>query len=280
MEENLKHYTIGEVVKLTGVTSHTLRYYDKMDIFKPSYIDVETGYRYYDSNQFWKLEIIKLCKYMEFSLDDMRKVLSENKDSVFLETLMKQRQSIVDRVSKYNRVLKDLDWYLDESNKMNEAKKEKQDVIEKRFEERKVIYKRNVRSYKEFHLTLQSISLRETESQDSIRRHYGHFFDMEEFRKGFFYREGEFLDLGLEEYKNTQQGDISILPAGKYVTLITNVRGDRGGIKRLLKYLSDNKLEPKLVCGIEIGWPLFDALNDLYCEVQILVEEGEEWDEI
>ena len=27
-----------------------------------------------------------------------------------------------------------------------------------------------------------------------------------------------------------------------------------------------------MVFGTEIGWPLFDALEDLYCEVQILVE--------
>lgn len=273
MEENLKHYTIGEVVKLTGVSAHTLRYYDRMDIFKPSYIDAETGYRYYDSNQFWKLEIIKLCKYMELSLDDMREILRENRDAVFVDILKNQRPVIAELIEKYNCVLRDLDWYLAENEHMNAVKQQKQEIVMKDMEERKVIYKRNVRSYKEFHLTLQSISLKETESQHTIRRHYGHFFDLAEFQKGFFYREGEFLDLELEEYENTNKKDVFVLPRGRYVTLVTNVRGDKTGIKRLLKYLQDNKLTPRLACGIEIGWPLFDALADLYCEVQILVEE-------
>lgn len=272
MEENLKHYTIGEVVRLTGVSSHTLRYYDRMDIFKPSHIDAETGYRYYDSNQFWKLEIIKLCKYMELPLDDMREILKRNKDDVFVEVLEKQRNVITEQIRKYRKVLKDLDWYMDENQHMNEVKEEKQNIVIKELEERKVIYRQNVRSYKEFHLTLQSISLGETEKQDTIRRHYGHFFNLAEFQKGFFYRDGEFLDLGLTEYKNTNKKDIAVLPKGKYVTLITNVRGEKSGIRRLLKYLQDNKLKPLMVFGTEIGWPLFDALEDLYCEVQILVE--------
>lgn len=273
MEENLKHYAIGEVVKLTGISAHTLRYYDKMDVFKPSYIDTETGYRYYDSNQFWKFEIIKLCKYMEFTLDDVREILNRNQDDVFVEILRKQRPVIQEQIAKYNRVLKDLDWYLEENENMNKVRQEKHEIILKELDERKVIYKRNVRSYKEFHLTLQSISLKETENQDTIRRHYGHFFDIEEFQKGFFYREGEFLDLALSDYCNTDKNDIFTLPKGRYVTLITNVRGEKKGIRKILKYLKDNKFKPKLVCGIEIGWPLFDALNDLFCEVQVLVEQ-------
>ena len=272
MEENLKHYTIGEVVKLTGVSSHTLRYYDRMNIFKPSYIDTETGYRYYDSNQFWKLEIIKLCKYMELSLDDMREILKENKDDVFVSVLRKQRPFIEEQVRKYTHIMKDLDWYLQENHNMNEMKKQKQEITVQEIEERKVIYRQNVRSYKEFHLTLQSISLKETEKQESIRRHYGHFFNLEEFQKGFFYREGEFLDLGLDEYANTDERDIMILPKGKYVSLVTNVRGEKSGIRKINSYLQKNKLKPLMVFGTEIGWPLFDALSDLYCEVQVLVE--------
>lgn len=278
MEENLKHYTIGEVTRLTGVSAHTLRYYDRMDIFKPSYIDAETGYRYYDSNQFWKLEIIKLCKYMEFPLDDMREVLSKSSEEAFVEVLTKQRGVIAGLIEKYHGILNDMDWYLAENRRMNEVKRGKQEIVIKELPERKIIYRPNVRSYKEFHLTLQSISLKETEHQNTIRRHYGHFFDMEQFQKGFFYREGEFLDLDLEEYRYTDEKDIVVLPKGRYVTLITNVRGDRSGIKRLLNFLQDQKLSPEFVCGVEIGWPLFDALNDLYCEVQIFINEGKKED--
>ncbi len=39
-------YTISEMAKLLGVTTHMLRYYEKIGILKP-YIDDENGYRYY-----------------------------------------------------------------------------------------------------------------------------------------------------------------------------------------------------------------------------------------
>ncbi len=271
MDENLKYYTIGEVQKITGVSAHTLRYYDKIDIFKASYVNEETGYRYYDSNQFWKLEIIKLCKNMEFSLEELKETMSFKEDEKFVEIIQNHRLEVEKLVEKYTQMLKDIDWFVKEHNEIKKAEKIKNNILLKEMKTRKIIYKKNVRSYKEFHLTLQAISRDETSSRQSIQRHYGHFFDIDQFKKGFFHREGEFLDFGDEEYKNIEDKYIFELPEGTYVTMITNVRGDNKGIRKLLRYLKENNMIPKLAIGIEVGLPLFDALGDLYCEIQILI---------
>lgn len=47
-----KRYTIGEVSRITGVSKDTLRFYDKIDLFKPSFVDPQNGYRYYTYDQF------------------------------------------------------------------------------------------------------------------------------------------------------------------------------------------------------------------------------------
>lgn len=39
-------YTISEMAALLGVTTHTLRYYEKMGLIQPE-VNRETGYRYY-----------------------------------------------------------------------------------------------------------------------------------------------------------------------------------------------------------------------------------------
>lgn len=39
-------YTISEMASLLGVTTHTLRYYEKMGLIRPE-VNEETGYRYY-----------------------------------------------------------------------------------------------------------------------------------------------------------------------------------------------------------------------------------------
>ena len=42
-----RKYTVGEVSRITGVSKDTLRFYDKIDLFKPKYVDPGNGYRYY-----------------------------------------------------------------------------------------------------------------------------------------------------------------------------------------------------------------------------------------
>ena len=44
-------YKISDFSKKTGISIETLRYYDKIDFFKPLYTDIFSGYRYYIESQ-------------------------------------------------------------------------------------------------------------------------------------------------------------------------------------------------------------------------------------
>jgi len=44
-------FSIGEFSKITGWTVKTLRFYHEQGVLAPSYIDEETGYRYYDETR-------------------------------------------------------------------------------------------------------------------------------------------------------------------------------------------------------------------------------------
>ena len=48
------YFSVGEISKLTNVPIQTLRYYDKMGLLKPAYINEQNNYRYYSVNQFMK----------------------------------------------------------------------------------------------------------------------------------------------------------------------------------------------------------------------------------
>ena len=41
-------FTIGEFSKITGLTVKTLRFYHEEQLLVPSFVDPQTGYRYYD----------------------------------------------------------------------------------------------------------------------------------------------------------------------------------------------------------------------------------------
>ena len=51
-------YTINEFSKLSNTSVTTLRYYDEIDLFKPSYTDIFSGYRYYIEEQIHTISII------------------------------------------------------------------------------------------------------------------------------------------------------------------------------------------------------------------------------
>jgi DNA-binding transcriptional MerR regulator len=61
--------TIGEMSKLSGVSSHTLRYYDKANILKPEIRDENNGYRYYTASQFPVLDMIVHLRSLDFSIE-------------------------------------------------------------------------------------------------------------------------------------------------------------------------------------------------------------------
>ena len=65
---------------MAHVTLRTIRYYDKQNILKPSYVS-DSGARFYTDEDFARLQQILLLKYLGFTLDDIRERCSQ--DSVF-----------------------------------------------------------------------------------------------------------------------------------------------------------------------------------------------------
>lgn len=67
-----KYLSIGELSKLKSVSIKSLRYYDKIGILKPAYINPETGYRYYSQDQLINLDIIFMCLELGIPLKDLK----------------------------------------------------------------------------------------------------------------------------------------------------------------------------------------------------------------
>lgn len=76
-------YGIGEMASISNISIQTLRYYDKIDLFKPAYVDPQTNYRYYRDSQLYQLDLIKSLKYVGTSLEDIKQALQLNTDELF-----------------------------------------------------------------------------------------------------------------------------------------------------------------------------------------------------
>ncbi len=95
MKEKL--YTIGEVSKLMDISIKALRYYDKIDLFKPAYVDPETNYRYYEDSQIYLLDLIKSLKYIGTPLEEIKKVHKIKTDD-FLAFLTEQEKIVREKI--------------------------------------------------------------------------------------------------------------------------------------------------------------------------------------
>lgn len=72
-----KLLSIGEVSKLKGMHIKSLRYYDKIGILKPIYVNPHTGYRYYSLDQMITLDAIWTCLELGIPLKSFHKYTSE-----------------------------------------------------------------------------------------------------------------------------------------------------------------------------------------------------------
>lgn len=69
-------YRIGEFSTLSKTTIKTLRHYEKEKLLIPSYVDLDTGYRFYETNQLLVLSKIISLRQIGLSIDNIRNILN------------------------------------------------------------------------------------------------------------------------------------------------------------------------------------------------------------
>ncbi|MDL2276581.1 MerR family transcriptional regulator [Breznakia sp. OttesenSCG-928-G09] len=76
-------FKIGEFSKLTQVTVRMLRYYDEIDLLKPSKIDENNGYRLYAIDQVPELQKILMLRDARFSINEIKDIMNNwDKDTL------------------------------------------------------------------------------------------------------------------------------------------------------------------------------------------------------
>ncbi len=73
-----KYLSIGEVVKMKGISHRALRHYDDIGILVPAYVNKDSGYRYYSKNQIIILDIITLCVVFGIPLKQFKNYMLED----------------------------------------------------------------------------------------------------------------------------------------------------------------------------------------------------------
>ena len=98
IKENL--LSITELAKLRQVTSETLRYYDRIGLITPDYVDPQPRYRYYSIRQYEKLGTIKELRQLGMSIHDITDYFSGRNLRKSHQLLLHQLELLEEEIRK------------------------------------------------------------------------------------------------------------------------------------------------------------------------------------
>jgi DNA-binding transcriptional MerR regulator len=69
-------FSIGSFASAARLSLKALRLYDQLDILKPSYVDPNSGYRYYQAAPLRQARLVRMMRQMEMPLATIAQVLA------------------------------------------------------------------------------------------------------------------------------------------------------------------------------------------------------------
>lgn len=112
--ENL--LSIGEVARARNINVQSLRYYERLGVLIPAYINPETGYRYYSLEQLMILDTIILCVELGISLKELKNYVNEEGQLEFERLLRAGKKIATDKIKKIETNISSIDRNLQQIN--------------------------------------------------------------------------------------------------------------------------------------------------------------------
>ena len=100
-------YSINELAKLAGISTRTLRYYDKQGLLKARR-DPVNNYRYYEETEVDQLQKILFLKLFDLPLEQIKKVMQTSPETQY-QVLRSQRSKLVAEQQYLDDLIKNLD---------------------------------------------------------------------------------------------------------------------------------------------------------------------------
>ena len=263
-------FSIGEVAKIKGITIKALRYYHKVGILIPSYIDDTTGYRYYSIDQFIYIDVIKGCRVIGVSIEELQEFFKKCNTDELLEFLKIKKYEAQENIKKMEEVIKSIDDFntsVENSRIVLNNNKINTEVLKQRY----IIVApcKEVGSLKE---------LLYYSDLDKVIKDKNLEMTME---RGIIYNinidgdaEPKYVFNGIGQNNNIEIDDnIKILLEGKYLTLAYSKDNEKECISKIVNYMKVNNIKVKSWIEVELFNDFFNT-ESYSCQIQELIEEN------
>jgi DNA-binding transcriptional MerR regulator len=255
---------IGKMAELNHTSVQTLRYYDKIDLLKPLYVDEETNYRYYDIRQSAILDMIQYMKSLGMSLEQIKEQFEKEDIKEIQHILRKQSKNIDEEISKLHHMKKGVEACIRNYNRYLQMPGEG-DITLEFIPNRKVFcYDGKINIY-DHGLDTYEYILRELKKQVIIKDlpmvyfcNVGSIWRKEMIDAGKFVSSEIFLFVD-DDFK--EQEGIEVIPAANYVCIyFYSFWKEKEHARKLFHHIDEKGYEiiGDYVCEVVVELPIFD----------------------
>lgn len=133
-------YTIKQAAEKVGMTSETLRHYDRIGLVKPCHKDEQTGYRYYSDQELVQLQTIELLKTMDLNLMEIKDILQQNELPRIIALLKQAEKKADEKIARLQYAKSRIKRaYTNYENKLNSVNNQNGEFFVKHLSERVIM---------------------------------------------------------------------------------------------------------------------------------------------
>lgn len=103
--------SITELARLRNTTTETLRHYDRIGLYKPDWVDPDTGYRYYSFSYFReKVGTILELKELGMPLQEIKDFLTDRNVKKSLAMLERRKKELNEKIKRLTALEKSIEY--------------------------------------------------------------------------------------------------------------------------------------------------------------------------
>ena len=99
------YLNITQLAGLRNATTETLRHYDRIGLLKPAYVDPDTGYRYYSTEQVEIFDTIMDLRDMGLPLKEIQEFMDHRNVENSYEILSKKADELRQEIAEKQKML-------------------------------------------------------------------------------------------------------------------------------------------------------------------------------
>jgi MerR family transcriptional regulator, activator of bmr gene len=265
MKNNL--YTIGQVSRIKGITIKALRFYEKIGLIKPFYVDAVTKYRFYSRDQLIQLDLIRALRSIEVSPKNMLGILEKRDTGQLIQYLDDQKKHVLEKIVLLHKTIKIIEQA---QNTINNSISliANQEIVTRAIPERYILTQKMDENLNEEKALVQFSRFPVIIEENDL---------LDTYETGFYCTPDETGEIhasllynAVTTHKNSNKALLSTIPAGEYLCICFNSNHPLPPIAKLNEYLRQNKIQSRLILQVNLLHDVF-ATDTQYCETQVLL---------